>query len=210
MKIRAFPTLTLAVFALTAAPALAGHDHHRDRHCGSPLVVHGHLDEGFAVAWDGDTLLLRPEAGARGQVAITPEGTLRINGDAVTLDRGQRRLLQDFYGQYVAIEEDAAALGAEGAKLGVASAALAARALTRVVRLTRDDYDEQDLEREMEAEGAHLEREGAALEKRGEALEVLADELGARADGLRARIPELAALDWFRMDGHETDDDAAD
>lgn len=207
MRVRMLSVLTLAVLALTFAPVLAGphHDGSADRH----QARHLSHDDGMESDWDGDTLVLTDASGSDDSVAITPAGGLTINGDTVPLDRGERRLVQDFYGGYVRIEEEAATLGAAGAKLGVAGAALAARALAGVVRLSRDDYDEEDLEHEMEAEAARMEAKGAELEKRGEAIESLVDDLRGTVTELRAAIPGLAALDWFRVDGDGEDDEGA-
>jgi hypothetical protein len=205
MRVRRLSVLTLAVLALTVAPVLAGphHDGSADRHQARHLS-HG---DGMERDWDGDTLVLTDTAGSDDRVAITPAGGLTINGDTVPLDRGERRLVQDFYGGYVRIEEEVVTLGAAGAKLGVAGAALAARALARVVRLSRDDYDEEDIEREMEAEAARMESKGADLEKRGEAIASLVDELRGTVTAMRAAIPELDALDWFRVDGDGEDEE---
>jgi len=207
MRFRALLVLALAVLAATAAPALAGHHHHgsADRH----HVHHLSHDDGIESDWDGDTLVLKDSAGSGDRVAITPAGGLTINGETVPLDRGERRLVQDFYGGYVRIEEEAVTLGAAGAKLGVAGAALAVRALARVVHLSRDDYDEEDLEREMETESARMESRGADLEKRGEAIESLVDDLRGTVTEMRGRIPELGALDWFQMgrDGENEEDE---
>jgi len=206
MRARNLSALMLALVALTAAPALAAHRHDDQAgHRHARDLSHG---DGMESDWDGDTLVLKDGAGSGDAVAITPAGGLTVNGDAVPLDRGQRRLVQDFYGGYVRIEEEAAVLGAEGAKLGMAGAAIAARALARVVRLGRDDYDEEDLEREMEAEGARMELKGAELEQRGDAIESLVDELRGTVAEMHDRIPQLGALDWFRMgDDAEAADD---
>lgn len=207
MRVRMLSVLTLAALALIVSPALAGphHDGSADRH----QARHFSHDDGMESDWDGDTLVLTDAAGSDDSVAITPAGGLTINGETVPLDRGERRLVQEFYGGFVRIEEEAATLGAAGAKLGVAGAALAARALAGVVRLSRDDYDEEDLEREMEAEAARMESKGAELEKRGEAIESLVDDLRETVTELRAAIPGLDALDWFRMDGDGEDDKGA-
>lgn len=207
MRVRMLSVLTLAVLALIVSPALAGphHDGSADRH----QARHLSHDGGMESDWDGDTLVLKDAAGSDDNVAITPAGGLTINGDTVPLDRGERRLVQDFYGRYVRIEEEAVTLGAAGAKLGVAGAALAARALAGVVRLSRDDYDEEDLEREMESEAARMEMKGADLEKRGEAIESLVDDLRGTVTEMRGKIPELGALDWFRVDGDGEDDEGA-
>ncbi|MHB8078871.1 MAG: hypothetical protein ACYDIE_06415 [Candidatus Krumholzibacteriia bacterium] len=203
MRIRTLSVLTLMALALAAAPVLAGRHHDA---AGSRRVhhhqaqAHAHAD-GMESDWDGDTLVLKDAAGSGDSVALTPDGGLTVNGDTVPLDGCGRRLVQDFYGGYVRIEEEAAVLGAEGAKLGVAGAAIAARALAGVVRLSRDDYDQDDLEREMEAEGARMEARGAELGKRGEAIESLVDDLRGTVAALRATVPALAGLAWFRMDG---------
>ncbi len=206
MRVRKLSALTLAVLALTVAPVLAGHHHDgsADRHHARHLS-HG---KGMESDWNGDTLVLTDAAGSGGSAEVTPVGGLTINGDTVPLDRDERRLVQDFYGGYVRIEEEAAVLGAEGAKLGVAGAALAARALARAVRLSRDDYDEEDLEREMEAEAARMEMKGTDLEKRGEAIVSLVDDLRGTVTEMRGRIPELGALEWFRIwsDGENEED----
>lgn len=198
MKARMLPLLALAVLAAAAAPVAAAARHE----AAAPThAFHPHDEEGMSSDWNGDTLVLEERTGSGGRVTIAPEGTLTIDGDAVPLDGDQRRLLQDFYGRYVQIEEEAVTLGGEGARLGVAGAALAARALAGVARLSRDDYDQEDLEREMEAAAARLEAKGNDLEQRGESIESLVDDLRAAAVGLRERIPALGALAWFRVGG---------
>jgi len=206
MRVRMLSVLTLAVLALTAAPVQAGYHHRSAERHDARHLSHG---DGMESDWDGDTLVLKDSAGSGDRVAITPAGGLTINGETVPLDRGERRLVQDFYGGYVRIEEEAVTLGAAGAKLGVAGAALAVRALARVVHLSRDDYDEEDLEREMETESARMESRGADLEKRGEAIESLVDDLRGTVTEMRGRIPELGALDWFQMgrDGENEEDE---
>lgn len=199
MRLRALSILMLAALTAIAAPALAGgpRDGAADRQPGDNVSD----GDGIRSDWDGDTLVLTDEAGSGERVAVTPAGGLTVNGREVALAGGERRLVQDFYGRYVRIEEAAAVLGADGTSLGVAGAALAARALARVVRLSRDDYDEADLEREMKAEAARLELKGADLGKRGEAIETMVDDLRGTVTELRGRIPELGALGWFRMGG---------
>jgi len=184
--------VALAALALPAAPAAAGH-RHGEKHRIS--VGHDHQDQ--QVDLEDGWLLFRHDDHPREEVAISADGDLEVNGDAVSVNERDRDALRDFHLGFVEIIDSAIALGEEAADVGAAGAAYGMKALAKVVRLLDDDCDEKDLEREMKLEEAKIEAVAAKLEAKGEAIEELADEWEADGRALKRRIPELREIDWF-------------
>lgn len=184
--------VALAALALPAGPAAAGH-RHGEKH----RISVGHDHDGQQVDLEDGWLLFRHDDHPREEVAISADGDLEVNGEAVRVDARDREALREFHLGFVEILDSATALGEEAAEVGVAGAALGAKALAKVIRLLDEDYDEADLEREMDAEEAKIEAVAAKLEAKGEAIEELADEWEADGRALKRRIPELREIDWF-------------
>lgn len=183
--------LALLATALVAAPALAGDrdgEGHRYRH---------DSDDGRDFDLDGEWLRITHDDHRGDEVAISADGALEIDGESVRVGRDERGLLRDYHAQYVALMESAAGIGEEAAAVGVAGAAVGVRALSKVLKLLEEDFDEADLEREMELEEAKLEARAGKLEAWGEEIESLADEFEDTGRALRRRIPELRELGWF-------------
>lgn len=153
-------------------------------------------NDGFRLDFEGDTLVV--EGGGHGEeVEITADLELYVDGRRIETDRGDRRLLKDYYAQaeeIVAVAED---LGREGALLGARGAAVGVRAVGRVLRLLDKDYDAEDLEADIERDTEKIEFEAEKIEQAGERLEEQIDDLRGIGDRLQERIDDLDRLDWF-------------
>ena len=184
--------VALAALALPTGPAAAGH-RHGEKH----RISVGHDHDGQQVDLEDGWLLFRHDDHPREEVAISADGDLEVNGEAVRVDARDREALREFHLGFVEILDSATALGEEAAEVGVAGAALGAKALAKVIRLLDEDYDEADLEHEMKLEEEKIGAVAAKLEAKGEAIEELADEWEADGRALKRRIPELREIDWF-------------
>jgi len=130
-------------------------------------------------------------------VRITCDGDLYINGEYIELDDDQQELVEDYHGKIMEIVDRAKDIGIEGAKLGVDGAKIGLHAISGVFKLLREDYDSEDLERELEKKAEELEKKAEALEKEAEKLDAMADELEEIHDELKDSVPELSNLDSF-------------
>lgn len=131
------------------------------------------------------------------QVECTEEFELIIDGRLVDLDPDQQELVKEFYDLYSDMYLRAKSIGKEGVAIGIEGAKLGIKAIGRVLKMAFTDYDEDDLERDMEREAEAIEAKAEILEDRAEALEDMADELQDLLYEMSDEIPELNALDWF-------------
>lgn len=130
-------------------------------------------------------------------VEITEEYELIVNGRSVHLDAEQRRLVREYYDSFESLIEEAKEIGLQGAKIGVQGAKLGLVAVVGVLKLLSPDYDESDLEADLEIKGEKIERVAAKLEKRANRLEHRAKKLERQHERLREEIEELDELGWF-------------
>lgn len=156
----------------------------------------GTLDN-VSIDLDDGTVIITNEGWHRATVEITEDYELYVNGRFVETDREQEELIKEYYDQVVQIVEHAKEIGYEGAKIGLRGARIGFRAVRGVFRLLLTDYDDEDLERELERDAEVLEARAEELEERAEVLEDLADELEEMQEELADEIPELRKLDWF-------------
>jgi len=130
-------------------------------------------------------------------VEITEGHDLIVNGDRVRLSPRQQRLVEEYYVSFRAVINEAKAIGLEGAKIGAQGAVLGVAAVVGVLRLLSPDYDENDLEADLEHKGEKIERISAKIEKRADKLERKAKKLEHRHERLRDGVEELDELGWF-------------
>jgi len=197
---RTAATLFLAtMITVSAAGGVAAHRHKywccdSDRHTWCNRS--GCCFDGISVDFDDGTLCLR-QTGGKGKVEITEEYELSVNGRDVSTTSAQKALLKDYYNGATQVVEYAEKLGREGAKVGVAGAALGLSAVGGVAKVLFTGYDSDDFERDMEREAERLESRAAKLEDVADDLEDLADELDEVRHEMRRQIPELRKLSWF-------------
>ena len=130
-------------------------------------------------------------------VEITEDYRLYVNGSEIATDEKEKRLLRSYYHQYEDIVEYAGDIAAEGARLGVRGAGLGLKAVANIVKLVLDDYDSDNLQRDMEKESDKIERAARRLEKKAEKLEDVAEDFERTHGKLRKSIDELDDLEWF-------------
>lgn len=146
--------------------------------------------ENVEVDIEDDVLILTCEYDRDLWIEITPDHELYISGDRIYLNRYQRRLVGDYYDHFMEIIERAGEIGKEGAKIGL----LAAKG---VLKILVSDYDEGDLEREIEEEAEELDIRAGRLEEMAEELEEVAEEFEDLHYTMKCEIDELNDLDWF-------------
>ncbi|GAI84499.1 unnamed protein product, partial [marine sediment metagenome] len=85
----------------------------------------------------------------------------------------------------------------EGAKIGLKGARIGLLAARGALKMLVTDYDESDLEREIEDEAEELEIRAGELEEMAEELEEVAEEFEDLHFTMKSEIDELNDLDWF-------------
>jgi len=132
-----------------------------------------------------------------GEVEITRDYELYVNGKKVELNDEQQDWVMDYHELVRDIYREAMDIGWEGAKIGVKGAALGLKAVVGVVRLLSPDYDEEDLERDLEYEAEKIEIEAEELEEFAEEIEEMAEDLEYTHKLMRREIKQLDRLRWF-------------
>ena len=130
-------------------------------------------------------------------VEITDEYELYIDGSRIRTDREQRSLLRRYYRQAEEIEDLAGEIARDGASIGIEGAKIGARAIANVARLLLDEYDSDDLERDIEIDSKDIERMAKRIERKADRLEAMLDDLDALHRKLRRSIGELDDLRGF-------------
>lgn len=153
--------------------------------------------ENVEVDIEDDFLILTCEYDRDLWIEITPDHELYISGDRIYLNRYQRRLVGDYYDHFIEIIERAREIGKEGAKIGLEGAKIGLLAARGALKMLVTDYDESDLEREIEDEAEELEIRAGELEEMAEELEEVAEEFEDLHFTMKSEIDELNDLDWF-------------
>jgi vacuolar-type H+-ATPase catalytic subunit A/Vma1 len=130
-------------------------------------------------------------------VEITDDYELYVDGRRVKTDREQKKLLKRYYRDFEKIEDMAEDLAREGAAVGLEGAKLGVSAVACIAKLLLEDYDSDDMEDEMEVKTEDLEKMAEKLEKKADKLEDIADDLEKTHRKLRRSIPELGDLEDF-------------
>ncbi len=131
------------------------------------------------------------------EIEITDEYELYVNDRHIETSEEQHELIAAYYNRLNNITEYAKVLGIEGAKIGASGVKLGITAIAKVVKLLSEDYDEDDLEEDMEREAEKLEKKAERLERKADRIEEMAEELEDLHDELRRSIPALKELEWF-------------
>jgi vacuolar-type H+-ATPase catalytic subunit A/Vma1 len=130
-------------------------------------------------------------------VEITEDYELYIDGDRVRTDREQRSLLRRYYRQAQEIDELAGEIARDGAGIGIEGAKVGAQAIANVAKLLLDEYDSDDLDRDIEIDSKKLERMAKKIERKADRLESMVDDLDSLHRRLRRSISELDDLRGF-------------
>jgi len=184
-----FPAILLAL-VLSAALTSGAAAHKACRHDGDWTFK----DKSIELE-DGTLVIEHEEEGWT--VEITDDHELYVDGRRVKTDREQKKLLKRYYRDYEKIEEMAEEIAREGAAVGLEGAKLGVSALACVAMLLLEDYDSDDMEEEIDVKTADLEKMADRLEKKADKLEDIADDLEKTHRKLRRSISELGDLEDF-------------
>ncbi|HEX9933562.1 MAG TPA: hypothetical protein VGB38_00075 [bacterium] len=184
-------TCLLMSFIAAFAP-LAAREHHVSSRCSPNIELH----DGCRLSLNHGSIIFT-DRWEDGEVEITEENGLIVNGRTVDLDPVQQDLVREYRSQVESVWHDAKKIGMEGAKVGVEGAKLGITAAVNVVRLIAPGYDEDDFDRDMEEAEDRLEARADALEKRADKLEKQVDTLKDLHERLKEAVPELERLEWF-------------
>ncbi len=154
------------------------------------------LDEAH-IDIENDIIVLTCKYDDEQWVEITPDYNLFINGNRVSLDRYQRRLVADYYDNFMDIIEQAKEIGKEGAIIGVKGAKIGIIAAAGALKMMVSDYDSDDIEEDMEEVKLELEERSEKLEEMADDLEETAEDFEDLHFTMKDEIKDLNDLDWF-------------
>jgi len=154
--------------------------------------------DNVSIQYRHGTVFITPEYDNEdGEVEITRDYELYVNGRRIRLNKEQEELAADYHETVRSIYKEAVNIGWEGAKIGAEGTALGIKAVVGVFRLLSPDYDEDDLERDLEREAEKLEEKAEDLEEVAEEIEDMTDDLKYAHRKMRGEIKELRQLRWF-------------
>lgn len=178
-----FFSFTAALFAdnfnITIGNRIGGIEDVRIRVRHGSVYIHPEYDR-----WDGE-------------VEITGEYDLYINGRKTPLDRREREMVREYYRLADEIIDTAHRIGWEGAKIGAQGAAIGVKAIVNVVKLISPHYTTEDLEEDMDREAEKIEAKAEVLERKAEDIDEIAEDLEDLHVEMRREIRALRNLRWF-------------
>lgn len=131
-----------------------------------------------------------------GEIEITENFELFVDGDRVKLDRDQQELVREYHTLVLDLKDEAIAIGLEGAKIGVQGAKVGLKAVGGVVKMIFTSYTEDDLDRDLDMATEEIEERAEELEDRAEIIEKMAEELEDLFYEMEETIPEIEHLEW--------------
>lgn len=132
-----------------------------------------------------------------GEVEITEDYELYIDGRKTRLSRDEREMVREYYHLADDIIDTAHRIGWEGAKVGVQGAAIGIKAIVNVVKLISPHYTTEDLEEDMDREAEKIEAKAEVLEEKAEVIDEIAEDLVDLHIEMKNNIRELRNLRWF-------------
>ncbi|MFH1687061.1 MAG: hypothetical protein ABIE70_06010 [bacterium] len=184
---------TSVLVFLLATAVNAGHRHidgdgfSFDRAC----RLHNHQ-----VQWDGKSAVVTAVDHDDFEVEINREYELHVDGRVIELNPEQQALVKEYYDQFDGMTKEVKEIIWSGARIGLKGAGVGLKAVTGVVKMIFTDYDEDDLERDIDRAAEKIEAQANDLEKRAEMVEDMAYDLEESFDLMVGAIPELQKLDW--------------
>lgn len=186
-----FLTVIMTLLLISASPGLAG------KHSRNLSMFDGEL-------YSSDDLIIDIEKGSviitneyeDDEIEITDEYELIINGDRIETTPDQQKLLEEYHTLVFDIKDYALEIGKEGAKIGIEGARIGLKAVGGVIKMIFTDYDEDDLDRDLERETEAIEAKAEVLEDKADKIEEMADDLDDLFYDMEESIPAIAKLDW--------------
>jgi hypothetical protein len=179
----------LLIFHITAVYG-DGPKRNRDQH-------HFRCLDDVKIEIESETLIFSCDYDQDLWVEITSESELYISGKYIPLNRYQRKLVGEYYDQFMLILEQAKVIGKEGAKIGVEGAMIGIMAAKAAVLVILSDYELDDMEQKIEEEAEELEERAGELEQLADELEKQADDFEDLHYTMKKEIEELDELEWF-------------
>ena len=200
----------VAIAVIAASLALAAPVAAHDVHTTDAVYNHDH-GRHFSInslsSWEdgdaryrikGDEIIIRAIDDRTQEVRVTADIELFVNGENVRLTTAQRARLKEWYDLTYQIRDQAKLIMKEGLKVGIKGAGLGLKAIGGLVKMLVTDYDEEEFEAYMEAEGEKIEAYAEVLEEKAEVVEDMAERWEDIGDNLVRDVPELNRLDWLR------------
>ncbi len=160
-------------------------------------ICHDILDNAEIEIEDG-SILIYPKYYDDETIEITDSYELYIDGKRIDLDDHQQELIEEFHTKFFAMIEMAKEVGLQGAAIGLKGAGIGVAAIAGICKLIDEDYDEEDLERELEEKAAQLEEEAEELEEQAKELEEVGYALEDLALEIHDEIPEIRETGIFK------------
>jgi hypothetical protein len=186
-------TIVLSMFIMAAS--VYGVDYKKKK------KHHKHFDtevfENADIEIEDGSILIFPKYYDDQTIEITDSYELFINGREIDLDDDQQELIEEFHTRFFALIEEAKEIGIQGAAIGLKGAGVGIAAIAGICKLIDEDYDTDDLEKELEEKTKELEEKAEELEEQAEALEDLGHELETLAIEIHDEIPEIRATGIF-------------
>ena len=150
MKVVKALLVAVLLTVMAAGPAPAG-----DLHFGTMDGKMWEIDD-ISIGIDDGTVFLEHEYEDE-WIEITEDYELFVNGDRVKTDEEQQEMVVEFYDGVIEIKDMAIDVGIEGARIGLAGAGIGLKAVGGVFKMIFTDYDEDDLDRDLERAASKLE-----------------------------------------------------
>lgn len=148
------------------------------------------------VQWDGELVILTSVDHDDFEVEVDYDYDLQIDGKSISLNAEQQVLVKEYYEQFDGMTKEVKEIIWAGARIGLKGAGVGIKAITGVIKMIFTDYDEDDLERDVERAAEKIEAQAEVIEKRAERVEDMAYDLEESFDLMVKAIPELQDLDW--------------
>ncbi len=184
--------IALTVTLLVCAPVTFAESHHNQL---GPLDGQlWSMDDIRVNIHDGSVILTNEYED--GKIKITKDYELYVNGRLVKTDPGQEKLIAEFHDGVFDVKDRAIKIGIKGARIGVEGAGLGVQAIAGIIKMIFTDYDEDDLDRDMEKAAQKIELKADGLEEEARKIEDLVDHLEDVYYDMDEEIPEIHALGW--------------
>jgi hypothetical protein len=145
----------------------------------------------------GGSLYIRHHDNKSLEVVITDSYDLIVSGRRLSLNRYQKSLARQYVEEYDDLVVKGKAIGLEGGKIGAQGAAIGLKAIARLPRMLRSDYDSEDYEKEIEAMVGEIEGDVKNIERKAKKLERQVERFEELHIRFKNEVPALRYLDWF-------------
>jgi hypothetical protein len=184
--------IMFTVAFLVCAPVTFAESHH---HSIGPMTGQLWSMDDIRVNIDGGSVILTNEY-EDGKIKITEDYELYVDGHLVKTNSRQKNLITEFHDGVFEVKDRAIKIGIKGAKIGVEGAGLGVKAVAGILKMIFTDYDEDDLDRDMEKAAQKIELKADGLEEEAQEIEDLVDHLEDMFYDMDEDIPEIHALGW--------------